>query len=465
MREKIPIFKDDYKVSEKVSLREGYIAQTREYELITPLFGGGVEPGNADPVTTIRATEIRGHLRFWWRATRCGQFDEKLENMKEAENKLWGAASKPGYARPSEVRVATRVISEGNAVTPYEKYRKGRSRAQANIAPPYAAFPLQPTQDEMTIGLKSKTLRSNVRFLLTLEYPQGKAEEVEAAIWAWELFGGIGARTRRGFGAICLTNGDDLVKIPEQLNSVDDVSEWLAGELENTPYVKDERPPDKISHLRFDPLFELTGIERNAHNAWSNLIELYRKFRQQRPDGNPTPGRSKWPEPEFIRDLTRQRHDRHQPIPYLRNIRRFPRAAFGLPIIFQFKDHDKKNPLGQRSDPRPTSLRLFDSERLASPLILRPLKLARDKFVGVALALEGVLMPNKMKLILEDSGLTERFRRNSNLPTKDFLLANLDITQAHSLKMKDNKTPLMFGKDDVVMAFLEYLKSERGKKR
>ena len=29
--------------------RNGYITQEREYKLITPLFGGGVTPGEADP--------------------------------------------------------------------------------------------------------------------------------------------------------------------------------------------------------------------------------------------------------------------------------------------------------------------------------------------------------------------------------------------------------------------------------
>src|SRR5712692_5047904 len=75
----------------------GFITQQREYELITPLFGGGVEPGFADPVTVVRATEIRGQLRFWWRAMRGGNpnFDGELRKMKQVEDLIWGAASTP----------------------------------------------------------------------------------------------------------------------------------------------------------------------------------------------------------------------------------------------------------------------------------------------------------------------------------------------------------------------------------
>src|SRR5436190_2212651 len=71
------------------------IAQVREYRLITPLFGGGVNPREADPISVVRASEVRGHLRFWWRATRGGQFGGDLEKMKQAEDLLWGSTEHP----------------------------------------------------------------------------------------------------------------------------------------------------------------------------------------------------------------------------------------------------------------------------------------------------------------------------------------------------------------------------------
>ncbi|NPV63073.1 MAG: type III-B CRISPR module RAMP protein Cmr1 [Methanotrichaceae archaeon] len=43
--------------------------------MITPIFGGGVKVGENDLVTPIRASSIRGHLRFWWRATRGARFE------------------------------------------------------------------------------------------------------------------------------------------------------------------------------------------------------------------------------------------------------------------------------------------------------------------------------------------------------------------------------------------------------
>src|SRR5712692_6836155 len=73
--------------------QDDIITQVREYKLITPLFGGGVTAGEGDPVTPIRGTEIRGLLRFWWRACRGGNY-KTIKEMKEAEDKIWGAANK-----------------------------------------------------------------------------------------------------------------------------------------------------------------------------------------------------------------------------------------------------------------------------------------------------------------------------------------------------------------------------------
>jgi CRISPR/Cas system CMR-associated protein Cmr1 (group 7 of RAMP superfamily) len=39
--------------------------------IVTALYGGGVEAGMIDTLTPFRAPSVRGHLRYWWRAT-CG---------------------------------------------------------------------------------------------------------------------------------------------------------------------------------------------------------------------------------------------------------------------------------------------------------------------------------------------------------------------------------------------------------
>jgi CRISPR-associated protein Cmr1 len=101
--------------------------------------------------------------------------------------------------------------------------------------------------------------------------------------------------------------------------------------------------------------------------SWRKVVELYQKFRQLRNPGQQPgrPGRSHWPEPDAIRSVLKRAAKRHsQPI-LQPPILKFPRAQFGLPIIFHFKDNGDPN----------TEVVPADSEivRLASPLIFRPL--------------------------------------------------------------------------------------------
>ncbi len=79
-----------------VPTRADVVVHERKYELITPLFGGGVKAGETDPITVINGKSVRGQLRFWWRATRGGQFGklpDPITKLREAEVAIWGAAS------------------------------------------------------------------------------------------------------------------------------------------------------------------------------------------------------------------------------------------------------------------------------------------------------------------------------------------------------------------------------------
>lgn len=459
---------------------DGRIVQVREYELITPLFGGGVEPGQCDDLTPIRGTEIRGHLRFWWRATQGGRFGNSLEDMRKAETALWGAASTPQTPSESKVQVCVLSAEHGSAVTPFKVELNDRGRAvpkerRESKVPAYAAFPLQPDRKDAEAIWHGKAelreVRSGVCFKLRISFPSNVEVEMAAALWAWENFGGIGARTRRGFGALFLVSVDDepdpsLVTTDGLAGTalLEQVRAALGNEMDSPQHIVDgEVWPDNVPRLHFHASFELTAIKDTAEEAWMVLIEVFKAFRQQRNPGHP-PKRSRWPEPEYIRskDLADQRLPKHKAS---RLIKAFPRAAFGLPIIFQFHPQQRPrddDPFNRDSDPRTTMLTLKDRERLASPLILRPLKVAKGKFVGLALILNNTGDPAAMKLILQDSGLKKEFVAQSGLP-KENLRGALTETEAAQLKRHSQKgdRPLLDGTTDVLVAFLDFLKLHR----
>ena len=369
------------------------IVQERSYKLITPLFGGGVEAGKPDPVTPIRGSEIRGHLRFWWRATRGGQF-ANLDEMRIEEGKIWGSVS-----TPSMVIVDITDTQAGTPMVVKDSVR-GQQR-EVNIGDPgqlygYVAFPLR--GDENTLPGK---VYENASFTLRLDCPKQFQDDIKAALWAWETFGGVGARTRRGFGALQCTDCQLIMADGGKQSARNDwtwryLSEKTSESINDylQTFVSAGEFPEDVPHLsRISSSFKLTGVQNNALAPWRDLIAALKGFRQSR-SGNRGFGRSHWPEPDAIRQLTGQSLKRrsHDVPVHSKRIDKFPRATFGLPIVFEFKRADS-DPHDHNKDPRKTELKGANHDRLASPLILRPLACKDGKYVGLALVLEGPRVP------------------------------------------------------------------------
>jgi CRISPR-associated protein Cmr1 len=129
----------------EVKVREyDRVRQVRRYKLITPLFGGGVEPNRADPITVVRGTEVRGQLRFWWRATRGGRSNGDLEKMRQTEEKIWGGAAAKGKPGPSDVIISVEILNRGRPFQVRDnKGRMVRNLGDFNSPYSYAAFPLR----------------------------------------------------------------------------------------------------------------------------------------------------------------------------------------------------------------------------------------------------------------------------------------------------------------------------------
>lgn len=409
----------------------GFVTQVREYQLITPLFGGGVVPGEADPVTTVRGTEVRGHLRFWWRATQGGRFNGDLKAMKTAEDELWGTASfvrknQPEAKTPQSVQI---FIFENQSGKPDQPFVVSQGKVRPNkksVVPPYAAFALQPSNEEAKKGAQSGSVRVGVTFSLEISFPDEKRNEVQAALWAWETFGGIGARTRRGFGALqCLNIWEDDVLQPLSLPASPNravVAQWLDEQVRQ--HVPQETWPEHVPHISSTMSKRIIVGSGDAVDLWGDLINALRRFRQSR-EGN-SYGPSHWPESNAIRNVTISRTSSKSP--FLGN--KTPRAFFGLPIIFHFP---------QKGEPEDTTLRGTSSERMASALILRPLACHQGQAVGLAVVLQGPKLPPDSLVLLEKDG-------------KKTHPADPVLNSAEARKIK----PLR-GKTDILEAFLDTL--------
>lgn len=416
------------------------ITETRKYRLITPLFGGGVKAQEADPITVIRGPSVRGQLRFWWRATRGGQFNGNLDAMRKAEQAIWGSATKKDDKNtgPSKVQVVVTEVTRGQSQKSVPvKNRKTGKFEQIHVGEPksplsYVAFPLR-KEDNKPAG----ELLEGVTFSLHIEYPSSQTpkglteieektltiqDEVQATLWAWETFGGIGARTRRGFGALQLLSVNGKSVQPPT-----DIDRYLQDNLPK--FIRNGMHPKGVPHLSLSIIALPKSKSTDATETWKFLFQKMRDFRQARyPDKhNYAYGRSKWPEPDSIRRFTKKHSPGHEP--QHRVTDKYPRAQFGLPIIIQFKKDDVK-----AGDPSQHTLRPSDSERWASPLILRPIA-CDDGFIGLAVRLSPSLNELNREIILEDNPV-------------QWNISKSDANQIEPLN----------GETDVIEAFLKTLK-------
>ncbi len=309
-------------------------------KLMTPMYGGGATPGEVDRAMPIRASAIRGQLRFWWRLLNDGGLHP--QELFAAEAELWGGISGTG---PRASKVTLQV--GGRPVGPDEMVGW-----KSQPGTPRYALILDPGADP------PRLLDAGYEFTLTLRFSKAADDAqfkqvIEALRW-WASFGGVGARTRRGLGAVQVTSPD----VSLQPVSREEV-ESRGGRME----------------LRARP--------NRALDAWKNAVEALEYFRQgedvgRNPGRGRHPGRSRWPEPDTIRRRTNAHAPGHEPKHPASGF--FPRAAFGLPIVFQFKDSNRGDPRGQGGKSltlEPTDTvderqRPVQRDRMASPMILRP---------------------------------------------------------------------------------------------
>lgn len=365
-------------------------AATLRYDctLVTPMYGGGVKAGEVDTAMPIRATAIRGQLRHWWRLLNRRDGNGNLRTSKalfEAERALWGGLGDAETLAASKVAVS--VAAQGvtqHGLQPVATYsqREGKLRGpEFGNLPGYVLFPGQGKSERGKVAEQPKQLlMAGFKFRLTLhfdrELPAAHREQVREAVRWWATFGGVGARTRRGCGAVEVIDADrKLVRVDE---SAVQKQGWR--------------------------LVVGTG-GGDAIGAWKQAADALKDFRQKpgfarNPGQGNRPGRSRWPEPDAIRRITGSHAALHEPKSRSGDV--FPRAAFGLPIITHFKQERE----WRQTDPQDTTLKPIPagsakaSERMASPLILRPyhdgsswrpavLCMGLDHIKNMSLSLEG----------------------------------------------------------------------------
>ncbi len=159
-------------------------------EVVTPLFCSGADQAEAE----FRPPSVRGLVRYWFRALLGGVVGHDLPTLRALESKVFGDTRRASTAsfrtRPEHVETKQR----GDRI---DSVRSGLM---------YVGYPFYKWQrQERTHTLARGMLAPGSTWSLEVLLPRSKGnvrDVVTGALWTAFLFGGLGSRSRRGFGTI-----------------------------------------------------------------------------------------------------------------------------------------------------------------------------------------------------------------------------------------------------------------------
>jgi CRISPR-associated protein Cmr6 len=238
--------------------------QELNLELRSPAFLAGAMQGSGD--CELRAPVLRGVLRWWWRA--CFGHVLGVKDLRSLEATIWGSASKEGA-------IAIWVGQEQTGSKPTRWSPPAVKRDSANRA--YLAYGMaernKPVRYYMPEGSKWPIQ------VMTRETKHGESvigpEEVMrhfqlALYWAMQ-FGGLGAKSRKGFGTF---------RVDISIGDLKDVVRWIGG------YKNEAGLP-----RQFGPVLLRAAQSSNVDVAASDSLEAidklaaaYKKLNKKTPD-------------------------------------------------------------------------------------------------------------------------------------------------------------------------------------
>ncbi|EWM19880.1 type III-B CRISPR module RAMP protein Cmr1 [Kutzneria sp. 744] len=374
---------------------------------MTPLFSGD-DPKSETGDSPIRVPSIRGVLRYWFRAVAAGHGITAAEDLWTAEEAVFGSTTTPS---PIALRVSGCPEATGRNTTPewarsnHVKYLLGQGLYVRDKDPRLSGL-TRPYVDvgkpvNLDVRLSADDI-ANRRFLM--------------AMWAWLTYGGLGARTRRGFGRLVCDGVDGPLPsswIDRMFTPPRTTAAWQSlldqvypRELQNPqhiglPQMPADRPAD--APLATFPTLHLDSwrgrILGGSQRGWKDAMAF---------------AGEKWRDYRTIEDSSQT--DEWQPT--IRHADgRFPLAALGLPVgYFLAARHNDGVEYKAVVEPRSGVAPL----RRASPMWLLPVKTDRGWAV-VSHCFWAELLPD---------GVTLRLDVQSGGPSKDLTLPDRETMEA-----------------------------------
>lgn len=176
-----------------------------EVHLITPAFLAGAEQQAAE--CELRPSTVRGLLRWWWRTMHAGHVNR--ETLLKLEALIWGDTKAGG---------AVRLVVEPISPLPANKYDKRAIQTSSGLETSkdkktsqglfYASYGMADGNrdprhyaspgEKWSIRLVARKAQFDAKSIA----PEALLPQAQAALWLLCKFGGVGAKSRKGFGSL-----------------------------------------------------------------------------------------------------------------------------------------------------------------------------------------------------------------------------------------------------------------------
>jgi CRISPR-associated protein Cmr1 len=173
-----------------------------KFTVVTPLFAGGADPKQVE----LRLPSLKGVLRFWWRALAWSRFRGDLNAIGQHEGRLFGSST----AGQSRVRMrlllqsgpgtleAGKVLKSLDAVVGHGARYFGYGVMEA-----YGSSTKNTKDGQLTRGCLLAPFTFGVE-LRARDLAQDEVASLRDALVALGTLGGLGAKSRKGYGSLVL---------------------------------------------------------------------------------------------------------------------------------------------------------------------------------------------------------------------------------------------------------------------
>lgn len=227
---------------------------------ITPAFLGGANPKGTPE---LRAPSIKGAMRFWWRA-QAGIVD--IQELRKRESLIFGGVE--GQEKAKRASFSIRVIHEDfnlNDALPKSGIKtkvKGRE-IEVNVFE-YLAYGTYDYVKGTGNVLNRSFVRSGEVFKVVFRFENmDYKDEVLHSFRLLSLFGGIGTKSRNGFGKFEISNDNNTLH-------------WRTA----IQTLKNSRKKSFVSFSDEVVCFQTEETHKKVNNAWAEIGKAYKNARE-----------------------------------------------------------------------------------------------------------------------------------------------------------------------------------------